>query len=128
MPAVVDIRRGHVVQGLVIPLVVVVVNEIGITEVEPDNLKHVSELQEERVPLGAHFSESRRALLIGDLDETEGGLEAVRECDLDVSFVDGCIDLIEELQEKVFGEILIGHEDVDPGAFFLRVRIKLELG
>ena len=87
----------------------------------------MSKLQEESMPLCAGFSELARSFLISQLDQAERRLIAVDEDHLDISFVYCGMHLVEELYEEIFVQILIGHENMDPGAFLFRIRRQIKL-
>ena len=76
--------------------------------------------------LGALLSEFSRASLIGQLHKSERWLEPVNKHHLYVLFVDGCVDLVKQLDEQVVREIIIGPEHMDPCALILRIGIKNE--
>ncbi len=49
------------------------------------------------------------SLLIGQLEQSKGRLEAVDENELDIMLIDHRVYLVEKFHIEVFGKVLIGH-------------------
>ena len=74
------------------------------------------------MPLVRPLAEGRRATLVGYLNRAERRLVTPYEDGLQVVAVDGRIGLVEDAQEEIPGEELVGADDVDLRALGLRVR------
>ena len=61
------------------------------------------------------------ALLVGQLDGTEWRLKTEDKNYLEVLFVYRGIDLVKKLEKNIFGEVLIGQDNMDPCAFILGI-------
>lgn len=91
-------------------------------------LKHISDLQKEGMALGSCLAKSGRPLLISQLDQAKGWLKPVNKEHLDILLIDGGVLLVENFDKEIIRKIIGRPEDMDPGAFLLRVRLEHQAG
>lgn len=87
-------------------------------------LEHVGEFEEQSMPLRSFFAELAGAFLVSHLDGSEWRLETVDKQNLDITLIDHCVELIEELDEQIVGEIIGGADNMNPGAVAIGIRVE----
>ena len=93
-----------------------------------EDLKHISDLQEEGVVLGAWLAKTAGSLLISQLNQAKGRLKPVDKEHLDILLIDGGVHLVEDLDKEVRRKIISCPEDMDPGTFFFWIRVEHQAG
>ena len=78
--------------------------------------------------LGACLAKAGGPLLISQLDQAKGGLKPVDKEHLYILLIDGGVLLVEDFDKEVIRKIIGRPEDMDPGAFLLRVRLEHQAG
>ena len=93
-------------------------------------LKHIGDLQEERMTLGARLPEAGSPLLISQLDQAKRGLKPVDKEHLDILLIDiwTGVHLIEDFDKEIRRKIVSCPEDMDPVAFFFWIRVEHQAG
>jgi len=80
------------------------------------------------VTLSAFFPQAGRPFLIGYLDQTEGRLKAINKKELNVLLGNRGVCLIKNFKEKAFIKIIIGPENMKPGALTFWIGMKNQPG
>ena len=74
--------------------------------------------------LSTSFPEPGRSFLVGQLNQSKRRLKPVDKKNLYIFLVDGRINLVEDFDEQVVGEVIRGPDDMDPSAVAFWIWVK----